>query len=153
MSKNLREIIFKNKTEVQSLVNEYKNIENEIVGKLNEVGKALANETPNMNTELEISKSGVFNWEDARVYKFSISKGENKIWIQYVKREINLYSNYYFQNGTDAKFKEIAENTPELNNNIEVDYKKNKNELIKLFINQVELINGIFEEYDKFINE
>lgn len=153
MSKNLREIIFQNQTEVQSLVNEYKNIENEIVGKLNEVGKALANETPNLNTELEISKSGVFNWEGARVYKYSISKGENKIWIQYVKREISLYSNYYFQNGTDAKFKEIAEKTSELNNNIEVDYKKNKSELIKLFINQVELINGIFEQYDKFMNE
>lgn len=153
MYKNLREIIYQNQTEVQSLVNEYKNIENEIVGKLNEVGKALANETPNMNAELEISKSGVFNWEGSRVYKYSISKGDNKIWIQYVKREIHLYSNYYFQNGTDAKFKEIAENTPELNNNIKVDYKKSKNELIKLFINQVENVNGIFERYEKFMNE
>ena len=106
-----------------------------------------------MNAELEISKSGVFNWEGSRVYKYSISKGDNKIWIQYVKREIHLYSNYYFQNGTDAKFKEIAENTPELNNNIKVDYKKSKNELIKLFINQVENVNGIFERYEKFMNE
>lgn len=150
MSKNLREIIFQNQSEAQILVNEYKAIENEILQKLNEVGKALDHEIPKMNFGLEISRSGLFNWYGTRVYKYSISKGGNKIWIQYVKNEINLFSNYYFQEGTDARFIELTESSS-LNKNQIIDYKKSKNELIRLFLEQVEMTNGIFEQYDSYI--
>jgi hypothetical protein len=130
------------------LVNEYKAIENEILQKLNEVGKALDNhEIPKMNLGLEISKSGLFNWYGTRVYKYSISKGENKIWIQYVKNEINLFSNYYFQEGTDARFIELTESSS-LNKNQIIDHSKSKNELIRLFLEKVEMTNSIFEQYD-----
>lgn len=147
MSKNLREIIYQNQQEVQILVNEYRAIENEILQKLNEVGKALNDEIPKMNSELEISRSGLFNWYGTRVYKYSISKGGNKIWIQYVKNEINLFSNYYFQEGTDGRFIELTESSS-LNKNQIIDYKKSKNELIRLFLEQVEMTNLIFEKYD-----
>lgn len=148
MSKNLREIISKNQQEVQILVNEYKAIENEILQRLNEVGKALDNhEITNMNQGLEISRSGLFNWYGTRVYKYSISKGGNKIWIQYVKNEINLLSNYYFQEGTDARFIELTESSP-LNRNQIIDHSKSKDELIRLFLEQVEMTNAIFDQYD-----
>lgn len=150
MSKNLREIISQNQQEVQVLVNEYKAIENEILQKLNEVGKALDDEIPKMISGLEISKSGLFNWYGTRVYKYSISKGGNKIWIQYVKNEINLFSNYYFQEGTDARFIELTE-LSSINKNQIIDYKKNKHELVRLFLEQVEMTNLIFEKYDAYI--
>ncbi|MNX98535.1 hypothetical protein D3C86_1309490 [compost metagenome] len=147
MSKNLREIIFQNQAEVQSLVAEYKIIENEIIQKLNETGKTLDKEIPNLNSDLELSKSGLFNWYGTRVYKYSISKGGNKIWIQYVKNEINLFSNYYFQDGTDEKFKELVE-ASEINKNKIIDHTKSVRELVKLFLEQVEMTNEIFEKHD-----
>ena len=148
MSKNLREIIYQNQTEVESLVAEYKAIENEIILKLNETGKALEKETPKLNPDLEFSRSGLFNWGGARVYKFSVSKDENKIWVQLVKDEIHLYSNYYVQDGSNAMFEEIAASSG-LNDEVIVDHKQSKKELIKLFLQQVEMTNGIFEKYDK----
>ena len=78
MSKNLREIIYNNENEVKSLVSEYKSIELEVLQKLNEVGKALDNEIPKLDEDLELSKSGLFNWEGTRVYKYSISKEEKQ---------------------------------------------------------------------------
>lgn len=148
MSKNLRQIIYQNETEVQSLVAEYKAIENEIVLKLNETGKALQKETPNLNPGLEFSRSGLFNWGGARVYKFSVSKEENKIWIQLVKDEIHLYSNYYVQDGSSQLFIDIASSAG-LNDEVIIDHKQSKKELIKLFLRQVEMTNEIFAKYDK----
>jgi hypothetical protein len=78
---------------------------------VNIVGKKLDEESPPVNTGLEVSKSGLFKWGDTRVYKYSISKGQNKIWIQFVKEEIDLFSNHYFQEGTDGKFQEIAKSS------------------------------------------
>ena len=150
MSKNLREIIYQNEDEVQSLVEEYKAIENEIILKLNETGKALEKETPKLNPDLEFSRSGLFNWGGSRVYKFSVSKGENKIWVQLVKGEIHLYSNYYVQDGSNPKFIELA-GTAGLNDEVIINHKQNKKELIKLFLEQVEMTNEIFTKYDKFV--
>ena len=79
MSKELREIIFSNEGEVQQLVNEYKKIENEIVVKLNSVGKELDKITPELKPEIEKSKGGLFNWHGSRIYKYSLSKNGNKI--------------------------------------------------------------------------
>jgi len=150
MSNNLRELIYRNKEEVQSLVTEYKAIENEIILKLNETGKALQKETPKLNPDLEFSRSGLFNWGRTRVYKFSVSKDENKIWIQFVKDEIHLYSNYYLQDGSNPLFIELAASS-NLNNNVIVDHKQSKKELIKLFLQQVEMTNDLFMKYAKSI--
>jgi hypothetical protein len=150
MSNELRSIIYNNEQEVQKIVDEYKQIENEVLDKLNTIGKELKNINPEVGQEIEISKSGLFNWYGVRVYKFSLSKKGNKIWVQYVKKGIHLYSNYYLQEGTDGIFKEILS---ELNINCQViiDHNLPKSELINIFLGQVKIVNQSFELYDEQI--
>lgn len=146
MSKELRTIIYNNEREVQQLVNEYKAIENEVLSKLNTIGKELDKIQTEKNLGIEIKKSGLFNWYGSRVYKFSVSKGENKIWIQFVKEEIHLYSNYYLEEGTDEKFKEILHSL-NINSNVVVDHKKSVAELINIFLDQIKIANESFRVY------
>ena len=107
MSKDLRTIIYNHEEAVQRIVHEYKEIEFEILNKLNAVGKILDKETPNVDADIKITKSGLFNWNTTRVYKYSLAKNENKIWVQFVKDGIYLFSNYYLEEGTNSKFDEI----------------------------------------------
>ncbi|CAA0199509.1 PD-(D/E)XK nuclease family protein [Tenacibaculum maritimum] len=148
MSKELRVLINENEREVQQLVNEYKGIENDILSKLNSVGKELDKNETFLDFETEISKSGLFNYEGSRVYKYSISKNGNKIWVQFVKEEIHLYLNYYLQEGTDSTFREIL---TELNfsNSIEINYNQNKSDLVNTFLKHVRIANESFRIYDE----
>ena len=148
MSKELREIIYKNEREVQQLVNEYKTIENEVLSKLNTVGKELDKIEPIVDTGIEISKSGLFNWEGSRVYKYSISKNDNRIWVQFVKTEIHLYSNYYLQEGTDIIINDILKKLG-MNKHLEINHKLSKTELVELFLNQVKIANDCLKEYEQ----
>jgi hypothetical protein len=147
MSKELRVLINENEREVQQLVTEYKGIENEILSKLNSVGKELDKIETDLGSGVEISKSGLFNYNGSRVYKYSISKNGNKVWVQFVKEEIHLYLNYYLQEGTDSIFREIL---TELNfpASIEVNYNQNKSELVNIFSKHVRIINESFRIYD-----
>jgi len=151
MSKDLRAIIYNNQREVQQLVKEYKEIENEILNQLNTVGKELDKINPVIDANIKITKSGLFNWYNTRVYKYSLSKNQNKIWIQFVKHEIYLNSNYYLQEGTDTKFNEIL-NELKLNNNIILSHKKSVSELINIFLEQVNIASKSFEFYENFIS-
>lgn len=148
MSKELRTIIYTNEREVQQLVNEYKQIENEVLSKLNIIGKELDIINPEIENGIEIHKSGLFNWSGARVYKYSLSKNGNKIWVQFVKEEIHLYSNYYLQEGTDIIFKEILTDL-NINNNIIINYNQTKSELINIFLNQIKIAKESFRIYDE----
>lgn len=150
MSKELRSIILNNEREVQELVNEYKAIENEILGKLNIVGKELDGINVDLDLGMELSKSGLFNWEGARVYKYSISKNGNKIWIQLVKSEIHLYSNYYLQEGTDVILNEILTEL-NINKNNKINHNQNKSELVNLFLSQVNIAKESLRIYDERI--
>lgn len=148
MSKELRSIIYNNELEVQQIVDEYKKIENEVLSKLNTIGKELDNINPELGQEIQISKSGLFNWNGARVYKFSLSKKGNKIWVQFVKEGIHMYSHYYLQEGTDALFKEILSEL-NINNYIKINHNLPKSELINIFLNQVKIAVQSFETYDE----
>lgn len=150
MSKELRAIIYNNEREVHQLVNEYRIIENEVLSKLNSVGKELDKINPEKDSGIEIKKSGLFNWYGTRVYKFSVSKNENKIWIQFVKEEIHLYSNYYLEEGTDEKFREILHSL-NINSNVIIDHKKSVSELINIFLNQIKIANDSFRLYENSI--
>ena len=150
MSKDLRTIIENNKREVQQLVKEYKDMENEVLNKLNLIGKEL-DKLNVIETELKIGKSGLFNWDYTRVYKYSISKNQNKVWVQFVKNEIDLISCYYLQEGTDPKFNEILKDL-NINNNLIINHKKSVSELITVFLNQVEIAKKSFEIYENFIH-
>ncbi|MDN3594656.1 PD-(D/E)XK nuclease family protein [Zunongwangia endophytica] len=148
MSKELRTIIFQNQREVEQLVNEYKAIEYDILNKLGQVGKELDNIDPDVDSALSVGKSGVFKWEGYHVYKFSLSKNNNKIWIQLVNQNLNLLTSYYLQDGTDVLFKEIL-NDLGIKNDDKVDPYLSKNEIISLFLSQVELVNQGFRIYDE----
>ncbi|WP_055445707.1 PD-(D/E)XK nuclease family protein [Lacinutrix mariniflava] len=148
MSKELRTIIHENEREVQQLVNEYKLIENEILSTLNTVAKELDKTQPVLDIAIEKSRNELFNYNGSRVYKYSISKNGNKIWIQFVKEEIHLYLNYYLQEGTDSSFKEILSEL-KFTNNTKIDYKQNKSELVKIFLQHVGIANESFRVYDK----
>ncbi|SNR67031.1 PDDEXK-like family protein [Lutibacter flavus] len=148
MSKELRTIIHENEREVQHLVNEYKGIENDILSKLNSVGKELDKSQADLNFGVEISKSGLFNWNGSRVYKYSISKNGNKIWVQFVKEEIHLYLNYYLQEGTDSVFKEILTGL-NFTANTEINYNQSISELVNIFLNHVKVANESFRIYDE----
>ena len=147
MSKDLRTIIENNKREVQQLVKEYRDIENEVINKLNLVGKELDKINLELDSEVEISKSGLFNWANSRVYKYSVSKKQNKIWVRLVKNEIDLVSCYYLQEGTDPKFNEILSDL-NLNNDKSLDCKKSVSELVNIFIEQVKIACKSFEVYE-----
>lgn len=148
MSKELRTVIYDNEREVQKLVNEYKEIENEILGKLNGIGKELDKINPELNPNIELGKSGLFNWYGKRVYKFSLAKDNNKIWVQFVKEEIHLYSNYYLEEETDGIFEDILEKL-NINKNVVIDHNKSKKELENIFLNQVKLVNDSFKVYEQ----
>ena len=64
-----------------------------------------------------------------------------------MKNEINLYSNYYFQEGTSEDFIELAESI-KLNNNEIIDHNMSKMNIVRLFLDQVEMTNEIFQKYD-----
>lgn len=148
MSKELRIIILNHEREVQELVNEYKAIENEILGNLNAVGKELDNINVDLDFGIELSKSGLFNWEGARVYKYSISKNGNKIWVQLLKEEIHLYSNYYLQEGTDVLLNEILTEL-DINKNTKISHNESKSELINIFLSQVNIAKQSLIIYDE----
>ena len=148
MSKELREVIYKNEREVQHLVTEYKVIENEVLSKLNTVGKELNNINPELDFGIELEKNGPFHYENYRVYKYSLSKDGNKVWVQFVKEEIHLFSNYYLQDGTDVLFKEILSGLG-INNHIKIKHNQNKSELINIFLSQVKIANESFRIYDE----
>ena len=86
------------------------------------------------------------------MYKYSLSKGENKIWIQFVKEEINLFSCYYFEDGANDEFKEIIRSS-EINEKVKIDHRESKSELMKLFFKQIEIANKSFAEYDKTVTK
>ena len=150
MSKELRTIIYNNQREVQQLVTVYREIENEVLNKLNIVGKELDKIVPETDSGIDISRSGLFNWYGTRVYKYSLSKNGNKIWVQLVKEEIHLYSNYYLEEGTDIKFKEILVSL-NINNNVFLNHKKSNSEIIEIFLSQIKIANESFRLYDNFL--
>lgn len=151
MSKDLRAIIYSNEEQVELLANEYRNIENEVLTKVNELGKALEKVTLDPMPTIEISKRGLFNWNDSRVYKWSLSIDQNKIWVQFYKKKISLYSNYYLEDGADPKFIQIVD-TLGLNQNKKIDHKLSVSRLAEVFTNQVNEALKSFELYKEHAN-
>lgn len=148
MSKELRDIINNNEPEVQQLVNEYIQIENEILSKLNSVGKELDKISYFDESDIEINKVSLFNYENQRIYKVSLKKNRNIIFIQFVKKGIHLYSHYYLKEGTDTIFNEILAEL-KINNNIKINYNQNSSELIKIFQSQINIVNEGLRIYDE----
>lgn len=148
MSDELKDIIKNNLPEVQTLVNEYKAIEDYIIGKLKRVKRSLEEFELPINLNLSVSKIGVHTWEGGKYYKWSISKGDNKIYVQIYQKEINLKIDYYFGGTTDDKFKKLAQDS-NLRKNEKIDYeKKRTKEVVNIFKKEIEKVCQIFTDYE-----
>lgn len=144
MSNDLRKIIYENETAVKALVDEYKNIESNNIQTLKKVAKELDETKYTSKTiGIEINKEGPFNYEGRTVYKHSLSKGHNKVWIQLIHEGVRFYSSHYVEDGTDStienKLLKKLYKTHLLDTN-------EKEELIKNFRQQVDKAKNIFQE-------
>ena len=95
---------------------------------------------------ITIEKIGPFNWEGYRVYKYGISKANNKIWIQVVKEKIDLNLGSYFENKTDYTFQELV-NKEDIEKYI-LDRDISKDQIVHLFIERVKNVAKILSEYN-----
>ena len=148
MTDNIRKLISENPEEAQVIVNGYKEIEVEVIGKLNEVSDTLSNKNLNISKELTYEKIGPFNWRVGsrvtRVYKCSITKGVNEIWIQLHQDGIKLYSSYYFVKERSLNLENKAKSS--LNDYKVVDYKQTADEIVEVFQKQLEIATKIFQD-------
>ncbi len=152
MSKELRTIIFENQREVEKLVSEYKSIEIDVLNKLIRLGEELDQIIPKIDPDLSIEKNGVSPYENFHVYKFSLSNNHNKIWIQLVKQDLKLMTNYYLQDGTDVLFDDILHNLG-FKNDIEIDPFLPTSEIIDIFLSNVSLASTSFKLFDEQIEK
>ncbi len=147
MSKDLRIIIENNKTAVQVLVKEYRNIENEIVNKLNSVGKKLdeqLHKIREMYPNIQVSKGG-----NKELYQYLLSVNKTTILIQFYKFNISLISLYQLQE-PNPEFSEILKNS-ELNTGKHLDYEQRDSDLVEIFLGQVQIVIESFKRYDEFV--
>jgi len=143
MTNNIRRLIDENPEEIQVLVDGYKEIERDVISKLNKVGEILNQTIPDVNSSLEINKKGPATWSEVRYYKYSISKENNKVWIQFVQEGINLFSTYYFEKGTDIEFIKRIEGSG-LKKKKQINFKNDTEELVKIFLHQLSIVNTVF---------
>jgi hypothetical protein len=146
ITSKMKELILSNQTEVETLIEAYKEIERKQTQTLDNVG-AILNSTVFHERNFKIEKVGSFNWEGFRVYKIGISNANNKIWIQLVKDKINLELNYYFENGSDLQFKEFIDKE-KISKRI-LDRNLSKIEIANMFIERVEFAINTIEDYSK----
>lgn len=147
MSNELRAIIKENHNSVKQLVNEYNRMRRENISKLNSIGKKLENKNPKMKYDLRLEKSNLFNYEGERFYKFSVSKGKNKIWVQLFTNDLDLCINYYLHGGTEPIFEKLIEEQK-----TKISYvfgEETENEIIELFLNEIETVMECFNIYDE----
>ena len=144
ITNNIKELVITNQKEVELLIKAYQQIENSKTSMLDSISASL--------TKLEIyfdnvtiEKVGPFNWDGFRVYKFGISKDNNKIWIQVVKDKLDLDLNYYFENKTDYNFQELVEK--EDIHKLVLDRNLTKDHIVNLFAERVKKVAKILNEY------
>lgn len=151
MSSQLKELIYSNKEEVKALVNSYKIIENDTNAKLDNIWKVLENNHKQLKYNLLfLEKIKPFPHNKLRVFKYGLSKDKNKIWLQLVKEDIELSLNFYFEKNCDNRFKKMVKQY-NLKNDFILSKEISENNIVDLFIEQVDLASTILYEYSKNI--
>ena len=144
ITSNIKDLVFTNQKEVELLIKAYHQIENSKITLLNSVAGILE-KSEIFFEDISIQKIGPFNWEGCRVYKFGISKGNNKVFIQVVKDKIDLELNYYYEQKTDFEFQELVgkENIHKL----VLDRNLSKEQIAELFLERVRNVAEAISKY------
>ncbi len=145
ITNNIKELVIENQKEVELLIKAYQQIENSKTSMLDSVATTLSKLEIYFDN-ITIEKIGPFNWEGYRVYKYGISKANNKIWIQVVKEKIDLNLGSYFENKTDYTFQELV-NKEDIEKYI-LDRDISKDQIVHLFIERVKNVAKILSEYN-----
>ncbi len=143
MSDQIQELIYSNKEEVQVLVKTYKEIEAKLIKKVNDVGEILYSEDCTTKVGVELVKVKPFNYEGQRIYKYGLARGSNKIWIQLVQKDIELFFHLYFPKETSIDIKKLAQES-NLKQIIMIGKDIAPAEIANLFIKHVKLANELF---------
>lgn len=110
IQKKMEKLVLDHQEEVKELVQTYKRIEEQLLNIIYGIAKAYKDKALSMQNTLAFEKIGPFTYyvEDFKldrvVYKIGISEGNNKVWIQIYKDDLNLFSNHYFEKGTSKTF-------------------------------------------------
>lgn len=138
MSKELRNIIFENEREIEEIVNEYKQIEKDQVVQLDSIANDLNESTPDIEPQFKIEKIGPFNYQGGRYYKYSVSKENDKIWIQINARGIHIHFSYYLQGESDKILDEILKKNGIFDNK-KIGNNETKKDIVDMFLDQVKI--------------
>ena len=149
MTENLKKLILSNKKEVQELIKAYNEIENSVHKRLKKITQEISNSNYTIEGDIKLEKKWVSypSEKRKRVYKFGLSKGQNKIWIQIVQDGLDIYINHYWQNTCDSLFISIVEG-------FQFDKKEMKTDLsneliVEEFKEQIKKANEVFQKHDK----
>jgi hypothetical protein len=107
MTQEIKDLVFDNQIEVETLVKTFKEIEDSLLSQIDEISsKVSPADFKISDSEIKIKKEGPFFYEGRRVVKIGLSKGNNILWIQLYKDKLNIAIGHYFENLSDADFRE-----------------------------------------------
>jgi len=144
ITNNIKELVISHQKEVELLIKAYQQIENSKTSMIDSIAASLFKQEINFGN-LKIEKVGPFNWDGFRIYKFGISKDNNKIWIQVVKDKLDIDLNYYFEDKTDNTLIELVEK--EDIHKLVLDRTKTEDQIANLFIERVIKVAKILNVY------
>ncbi len=152
MSKELRRIIFRNTTEVQALVKEYKEIEVDIESKIKEVGNELKNKLQNVQTpiNININEVGPAYYYKQMYYKWEITNKGRIISMHFIRKDIKLMFEYSvkMQEDEDTTLEDIMIGL-KAKNEYECDFAKSNFELAQVFLEHAKMAIESFRIYEE----
>ena len=152
ITKAMEDIIYKNQREVEVIINTYNNLSSKSLNLFYKISTLLQKEEIKCPENIIIEKIAPFPYEGKKVFKFGISKGGNKIYIQFIWDKINLFSHYYIFNTSDNIFVNCAENL-KFNDNYMIPFNSNESEIIVVIMNQLKLAFELFAKYDEITSK
>lgn len=129
MTDNLKKIILENIDEVRTLSIVYKQIQNEIIDKINKIGNSV---------EIKLNEEKISFKRDRTLkdesgfhgVKFCISKDKKAIWVQLYEEKLKIKSTHYTEN-INEELNQL------LNKDIILDDSKTDNDIIEIIIGEV----------------
>lgn len=106
MNRELRDIIYQNYDEVQLLLKEYKELEANCIRKIDTLGTILKQEKFTISSEIKLKKENPFNYEGARMYRWELTKGNNRIRVRIQTKDLKTSIKIYDKNSTHLIYSE-----------------------------------------------
>ena len=148
IQKKMEKLVKEHQEEVQKLVQTYKEIEEQLLNKIDKIAKKYKQKEFNFSNDVFFEKQGPFSYKpndknyDRTVYKIGISRGTDKLWIQIFKENLRLFSHHYFEKETSEEFKWLFDK--KLNYWIEIDEQQDNPEHV--FEQQLQLALDVLEK-------